>query len=68
MKFLILDPEVSRIFLVTTSRIFCIPLALLRRRVCLSVCLSVLLLCVYVFSLFVAFHVWALLPEIKLID
>ena len=36
--------------------------------VCLSVCLSVLLLCVYVFSLFVAFHVWALLPEIKLID
>ena len=35
--------------------------------VCLSVCLSVLPLCVY-FSFFVAFHVWALLPEIKLID
>ena len=34
----------------------------------LNVCLSVLLLCVYVFYLFVASHVWALLPEIKLID
>ena len=34
--------------------------------VCLSVCLFYY--CVFVFSLFVAFLVWALLPEIKLID
>ena len=53
--------------LVTALHRLHLPYIIVHNYYCLSVCLSVYYYCVFMcFSLFLAFHVWALLPEIKL--